>query len=353
MPRTYKRKLSDVEERKVILTTLCGLPVEYICDRWDITENTKFLITSKRSKKLKDPLIEFYRKTNVPERIKNSAHLYLSFNDRDVEKKDLVDKDIDKDVYELVFDNIYKPVIEHSINSTSLDRITAPTTGLERLLEKIFGEFKTENYVQSLLTDQLYDLYKRNSSFTIHSLSRIISNLLLEKIKGGAFSITKLKSDIIEEALDSLSERERDILNLRFKEQKTLRECAEKHGVSHEMIRYIQLNALKKLDRPKTKRLIKMFSKPVTDQEVSEHISNLGLKRLNEYNIEEILNMELENLSLSTRAYKRLIACNIRSVKDLIERRASDFLRVYHFGPKSLKEVQDALSKISLSLAQD
>jgi RNA polymerase primary sigma factor len=67
----------------------------------------------------------------------------------------------------------------------------------------------------------------------------------------------------VEEALDSLNERERDVLKLRFGlvdgRARTLEEVGKEFNVTRERIRQIEAKALRKLRHPSRSRKLKDY----------------------------------------------------------------------------------------------
>jgi RNA polymerase primary sigma factor len=64
---------------------------------------------------------------------------------------------------------------------------------------------------------------------------------------------------VIGAALDTLDNKHRKILNLRYKEGLSLEEIAEKYDITKERVRQIESKALRILRHPSTSSLLKPF----------------------------------------------------------------------------------------------
>ena len=68
---------------------------------------------------------------------------------------------------------------------------------------------------------------------------------------------------------------------------------------------------------------------------------------------EKVLEMTIEELELSVRAYNCLKRAGINSVAELVQRNQEDMMKVRNLGRKSLEEVEHKLAMMGLSLASD
>lgn len=68
---------------------------------------------------------------------------------------------------------------------------------------------------------------------------------------------------------------------------------------------------------------------------------------------EKVLEMTIEELDLSVRSYNCLKRAGINTVQELITKTEEDMMKVRNLGRKSLEEVQEKLSELSLSLRKD
>ena len=68
---------------------------------------------------------------------------------------------------------------------------------------------------------------------------------------------------------------------------------------------------------------------------------------------EKVLEMTIEELELSVRAYNCLKRAGINSVAELVQRNQEDMMKVRNLGRKSLEEVEQKLQDLGLSLRQN
>ena len=65
---------------------------------------------------------------------------------------------------------------------------------------------------------------------------------------------------------------------------------------------------------------------------------------------EKVLEMTIEELDLSVRAYNCLKRAGINTVAELVQRNQEDMMKVRNLGKKSLEEVEQKLLGLGLSL---
>ena len=65
---------------------------------------------------------------------------------------------------------------------------------------------------------------------------------------------------------------------------------------------------------------------------------------------EKVLEMTIEELDLSVRAYNCLKRAGINSVAELVQRNQEDMMKVRNLGKKSLEEVEQKLAGLGLTL---
>ena len=69
-----------------------------------------------------------------------------------------------------------------------------------------------------------------------------------------------------------------------------------------------------------------------------------------EYSVKPILNVSLDDLSLSIRSRNCLKTIGINSVEDLVVLKEDDLLLVKNMGKKSLNEIKESIGKHGLAL---
>lgn len=157
------------------------------------------------------------------------------------------------------------------------------------------------------------------------------------------------------ESLDTLTDREKKVLEMRFKCKLTLKETGPYFGVTQERIREIEAKALRKLRNPSRCRhwqfdTMEMYfeaKKEASDLELENIILRDNLRRLNvpeekmlERHEEEIdTRTELWEAELSVRSYNCLSRAGIRYISDLKDWTLEDLSKVRNLGRKSLNEV--------------
>ena len=61
----------------------------------------------------------------------------------------------------------------------------------------------------------------------------------------------------------------------------------------------------------------------------------------------------IEDLDFSVRTFNCLKRANIKTLKDLVDKKQSDFMKIRNLGKKSLKEVLDKIKDMGLSLRDE
>lgn len=176
----------------------------------------------------------------------------------------------------------------------------------------------------------------------------------------------------IEIGLSTLTDRERKILELRYKEKLTLEQCGKIEGVTKERIRQIQAKALRKLRQPS--RIAKMKAYKYEDivknaeefSRLKEENKNLEKairlytnKKVDKNELKEmarladVMSLTLEDLDFSVRTYNCLKRKNVNYLKDIIEMTETDLKGVRNLGAKSRLEVMNKLNKYGVKLKEE
>jgi DNA-directed RNA polymerase subunit alpha len=82
-------------------------------------------------------------------------------------------------------------------------------------------------------------------------------------------------------------------------------------------------------------------------EELPEPVEEPAERAMSQMN--EILNRSVEELELSVRSYNCLKNANIQTIGDLVQKTEAEMLRTKNFGRKSLNEIKEILSGLSLS----
>ena len=157
------------------------------------------------------------------------------------------------------------------------------------------------------------------------------------------FNADEITEDILDglgHILSSLTEREQQILHLRYQERKTLREIGEIIGVTLERIKNQEHRAIYKLASPPRLGYIK-YGKAAYEKLIAEKKAEKE-KECNERGF----NIPLKELDLSVRAFNSLkkIGCNM--VADIVDLTDEQILSVSNLGKKTRTEI--AIKLVSL-----
>ena len=100
---------------------------------------------------------------------------------------------------------------------------------------------------------------------------------------------------------------------------------------------------------------ISMAARILTDQlslfiGLTDQTMPVGAVEPEEDNMGKVLEMTIEDLDLSVRAYNCLKRADINTVSELVQRNQEDMMKVRNLGKKSLEEVEQKLQALGLSL---
>lgn len=178
---------------------------------------------------------------------------------------------------------------------------------------------------------------------------------------------TKLPFDYaesVETALDRLPEKERKTMRLRFGiggyGPHSLEETAQEFGVTRERVRQIEINAIRKLQKPPLSKILteglygyetnrkiqEMEKQAALERAEKERQARLeaAQKRIQECaertNGSTAADIPIEDLNLSTRSYNCLSRAGIRTLEDLMQRSDRDLFDLWGLGESSLKEIR-------------
>lgn len=385
------RKLVPEQERQVALAYLCGVDTEYISQEWKVSDATiRTNIVGKRALEWNDPLVEFYRQTEPRNRERNSAHLYLAYTKQhDVPHSELVSHPREEPVFRAVTNDIYEPRTKKVIQRTGLDVYVKNDSGLERLLSVVVGMRSTFDIVEPYLQEELHQQYQQGTPFSLDNVFRKVFNYIVPKIKAGGLAMTPQKAGLVYEALQTLTEREREMLSLRYglsdNKAKTPEEIGQQWEITRERVRQIEAKALRKLRHPTRQRPLKFAYSLATDAEVESYRAEIKRKQEQEswrkelypgieaeifqraardpsllQRIEDLKlqyktkydGKPVEELELSVRAQNCLAQLNIKTVGELLQRSEMELLRTKNAGRKTLKEIKDVLVDLGLRLPE-
>ena len=160
-----------------------------------------------------------------------------------------------------------------------------------------------------------------------------------------------------------LSDREYNMLALRFNTNISLEEIGELYGVTRERVRQIIHKSLHKLDIRKFRAMYMMVNMEEVEQ-LNDRIVNLS-KELVKYiarvkelgdqvdtadqvDIIEVVRIPLDTIGLSRRSYNCLRRSNISSIDELSSYTRESLLKIRNMGAKSVNEICDIAKKYNI-----
>lgn len=167
----------------------------------------------------------------------------------------------------------------------------------------------------------------------------------------------------VEYALFTLTERERDILHLYFREGKTFTEIGKIYDITRERIRQIQAKALRKLRIPSRSKYIEFGVQGVIEQimeKYAERISELTEKMLyltsiTDSNMNKVIEKceavrqhqvdQLHRFNLSVRSYNCLSRAGLNTLSEVASLSFNQFLSIRNLGRKSREEIIHVLEQ--------
>ena len=186
--------------------------------------------------------------------------------------------------------------------------------------------------------------------------------------------------------LANLSDREADIIRLRYQKNKTLEEAANIHEIGRERVRQIEAKALRRMRKPVVQRLLLMgasgwlkdlveseanrIAEERIPREVSKQISERlewARERMMEREAEELAlalngepdadpkvilaeNITVEEMELSVRSYNCLKRAGYNTVADIIAKTYDELKIIRNLGKKSLEEIIQKVNELGFDI---
>lgn len=187
-------------------------------------------------------------------------------------------------------------------------------------------------------------------------------NLIAGVCEGEEYATSDMEGSV-EYALYKLTEREREITHLYFRDGKTFEEIGKIYGVTRERVRQVQAKALRKLRHPVRKKYIAFGVNGVIEkikEEYAEKVAELTEKMLyltniTDANMNKVIEKceiarkhqteELHNFDLSVRSYNCLTRAGLRTLGDVASLSQCQLLRVRNLGRKSIEEIIGVLER--------
>ena len=151
----------------------------------------------------------------------------------------------------------------------------------------------------------------------------------------------------LEYVLHTLTERERRVLDFRYKDGLTFEEIGKRECVTRERIRQIHANSLRKLRHPERLYYLKYGVSGVIRWK-SESAREAALASLPKPDKPE--NIPLEELELSVRSYNCLKRAGKHTLRDVAEMTFDELCHVRNLGKKSVDEICAVLTKYGIRL---
>lgn len=161
--------------------------------------------------------------------------------------------------------------------------------------------------------------------------------------------------ELVETTLERLSDRQAFILKNRypigdFEKRKTLAELGSVLGLTRERVRQLESEAIKRLSRPSSLRLIreKLISIIFKEKGLSEIEEKLGIGQRR-----EISDMPLSEIEMSVRASNCLRNTGIKTLGELTNKTESEMLSIRSLGRKTLRGLRRILDSFGLKFENE
>lgn len=175
-------------------------------------------------------------------------------------------------------------------------------------------------------------------------LNKEFSNiLLLSRVFGNTYKEGQSWSDNVVEAINTLANNEKEVLELRYGIKdgifRTLKKTGEEMGLTQERIRQIEAKAFRKLRHPVRRLVILGYSWQMASQEAKA----LREKVLKNREIDKQLltdKFSVENIELPLRTTNALKKADIPTINELIKHNSIELSKVRGIGTKSIKVIK-------------
>lgn len=153
----------------------------------------------------------------------------------------------------------------------------------------------------------------------------------------------------LEYVLHTLTERERRVLDFRYKDGLTFEEIGKRECVTRERIRQIHAKSLRKLRHPDRLNYLKHGVSGVIARK-TENAREAALASLPKPDKPE--DIPLEELGLSVRSYNCLKRAGMNTLHDVAEMTFDELCNVRNLGKRSIDEICAALTKYGIRLRE-
>lgn len=183
--------------------------------------------------------------------------------------------------------------------------------------------------------------------------------------------LLKTKAQGLLEAMETLTERERDVLAYRYRDGLTLEETGKKYHIVRERVRQVEARALRKLRHPMRREIIEGVSysdykslredfwelqaryERVHAQALEECMENMcdakaQLEELQAHEAKSVREIPIVDMGLSVRSCNCLIRHRIQTVGDIVGMTAEELMKVRNLGRRSLDEIVRKVNDLGL-----
>ena len=206
------------------------------------------------------------------------------------------------------------------------------------------------------MNDKLKTIYK-DMKYPLNLLFEVTED---ENFIANVDTITDLNGTV-EYVLCTLSQREREILQYRFKDKLTFNDITKIYNVTRERIHQIEAKALRKLRHPDRLKYIKYGVFGVINGIREEYYNKyaklerqlIELCKVNEMAADKIIKEnelkkkyktdEIEITSFSVRTFNALKRAGINTISELSQLSYNDICNIRNLGKKSINEIIDKL----------
>ena len=152
----------------------------------------------------------------------------------------------------------------------------------------------------------------------------------------------------LEYVLHSLTERERRVLDFRYKDGLTFEEIGKRECVTRERIRQIHAKSFRKLRHPERLNYLKYGVSGVIARQ-TENAREAALASLPKPDIKPE-DITLEELELSVRSYNCLKRAGVNTLRNVSEMTFDELCHVRNLGKRSIDEICAVLTKYGIRL---
>ncbi len=349
------KKLNHNEEYQVALMSYLGYPQRPLAKKFKISKETLYNI----SKRHQDEVAKNLKDKVTPTRSSFERGIEYLVSETKQGKFDVQNNDL------------VSQLLEEPLNKIKFSEYSETISGYDGLMKRVFGENVIHRSVYDLFED-----YIKSKDITKKLSKTKLTEEFISDVKGrlrkGYFDIenSDLKKKVVEGVLDTLTEREKNILKLYFgldNKPMKLDEIGEIYNFTRERIRQIKEKSIRRLWHDHNSKPLKKlygysdheiqdrFTKIEIDRKVEEKLrEERELERINSNQKKEIdLNKNIYDFEFSVRTNNTLRAADIKTINELLNYSESDLLKFRNFGRKSFVEIVEFLDEYGLELKQD